>query len=71
MVVACIIKSIVTHTDGSCVVLFPDVDLWTDTVVVLAMRLLLMKILLFNTLMTIYVVIKWYDCDQYRTNHTQ
>ncbi|XP_078809004.1 uncharacterized protein LOC144994581 [Oryzias latipes] len=31
---------------------------WTNTAVVLALRLLLMKILTFNTLMTTYVVIK-------------
>ncbi|RVE68226.1 hypothetical protein OJAV_G00090190 [Oryzias javanicus] len=32
---------------------------WTNTAVILALRLLLMKILTFNTLMTTYVVIKW------------
>ncbi|XP_076746931.1 uncharacterized protein LOC143421484 [Maylandia zebra] len=34
------------------------IDVWTNTVVILVMRLLLMKILAFDTLMTIYVVIK-------------
>lgn len=32
---------------------------WTNTAVILALRLLLIKILTFNTLMTTYVVIKW------------
>lgn len=36
-----------------------DFAVWTNTVVVLAMRLLLMKILVFNTLITIYYVIIW------------
>ncbi|KAG7243997.1 hypothetical protein INR49_006158 [Caranx melampygus] len=36
-----------------------DVDVRTDTVVVLAMRLILMKIIVFDTLMTIHAVIKW------------
>ncbi|KAM4576114.1 uncharacterized protein PAE49_006362 [Odontesthes bonariensis] len=35
-----------------------DFALWTNAAVVLAMRLLLMKIIVFNTLMTIYLVIK-------------
>ncbi|KAG7490382.1 pre T-cell antigen receptor alpha [Solea senegalensis] len=35
-----------------------DVVMWTNTVVVLSMRLLLMKIVVFNTLMTTYAVIK-------------
>ncbi|KAM9744243.1 uncharacterized protein ACNS7B_011476 [Menidia menidia] len=35
-----------------------DFALWTSTVVVLVLRLILMKILVFNTLMTIYLVIK-------------
>ncbi|KAG7243207.1 hypothetical protein INR49_014809 [Caranx melampygus] len=35
-----------------------DVDVRTDTVVVLAMRLILMKIIVFDTLMTIHAVIK-------------
>ncbi|KAK9522684.1 hypothetical protein VZT92_019133 [Zoarces viviparus] len=35
------------------------VGVCTDTVVVLVMRLLLMKVLVFNTLMTTYAVIKW------------
>lgn len=39
--------------------LLSGIDVWTNTVVILVMRLLLMKILAFDTLMTIYVVIKW------------
>ncbi|XP_078026887.1 uncharacterized protein LOC144464279 [Epinephelus lanceolatus] len=35
-----------------------DVAVWTNTVVVLVMRLLLIKIIVFNTLMTTYAVIK-------------
>ncbi|KAM6931024.1 uncharacterized protein FYW49_002944 [Xenentodon cancila] len=35
-----------------------DFAMWTNTVVVLAMRLIFMKILVFNTLMTICIVIK-------------
>ncbi|XP_078141102.1 uncharacterized protein LOC144539584 [Centroberyx gerrardi] len=35
-----------------------DVGWWTDEVTLLAMRLLLLKSLIFNTLMTTYVVIK-------------
>ncbi len=42
-----------------CVIQSPDVAVWTNTVVVLVMRLLLMKIIIFNTLMTAYAVIKW------------
>lgn len=42
-----------------CVVGSPDVRVWTNTVVVLVMRLLLIKIIIFNTLMTISAVIKW------------
>lgn len=42
-----------------CSVWSPDVDVWTDTVVVQAMRLILIKIVAFNTLMTIHAVIKW------------
>ncbi|CAB1420957.1 unnamed protein product [Pleuronectes platessa] len=36
-----------------------DIDVWTNTVVVLWMRLLLMKSIGFNALMTFYAVIKW------------
>lgn len=42
-----------------CVVCSPDVAVWTNTVVVMVMRLLLIKIIVFNTLMTTYAVIKW------------
>lgn len=42
-----------------CVVWSPDVAVWTNTVVVLVMRLLLIKIIVFNTLMTTCAVIKW------------
>lgn len=42
-----------------CVVCSPDVTVRTNTVVVMVMRLFLMKITVFNTLMTIYIVIKW------------
>lgn len=37
----------------------PDVAVWTNTVTVTVMRLLLVKITVFNTMMTIYAVIKW------------
>ncbi|KAK5871388.1 hypothetical protein PBY51_004272 [Eleginops maclovinus] len=49
------------HKDNTCYVgeETEDVVLWTNTVIVLVLRLLLMKIIVFNTLMTIYAVIKW------------
>ncbi|KAK1892997.1 T-cell receptor alpha chain C region [Dissostichus eleginoides] len=49
------------HKDNTCYEReeTEDVVLWTNTVVVLALRLILMKIIVFNTLMTIYAVIKW------------
>ncbi|KAF3850902.1 hypothetical protein F7725_012674, partial [Dissostichus mawsoni] len=44
------------HKDNTCYEReeTEDVGLWTNTVVVLALRLILMKIIVFNTLMTIY-----------------
>ncbi|CAJ1068861.1 unnamed protein product [Xyrichtys novacula] len=36
-----------------------DIVVWTNTVVVLSLRLLLIKVIVFNTLITIYAVIKW------------
>lgn len=56
-------RNLLGHTDVVCYVgvwfFSTDVGLWTNTVVVLALRLILMKIIVFNTLMTIYAVIKW------------
>lgn len=42
-----------------CVVCSPDVVVWTNTVVVTVLRLLLVKTVTFNTLMTIYIVTRW------------
>lgn len=42
-----------------CAVCSPDVAVWTSTVTVTLLRLLLTKITVFNTMMTIYAVIKW------------
>lgn len=42
-----------------CVVCSPDVVVWTNTVVVTVLRVLLVKTVTFNTLMTIYVVTRW------------
>lgn len=42
-----------------CAMCSPDVAVWTSTVSVTLMRLLLIKITAFNTMMTIYAVIKW------------
>lgn len=42
-----------------CMMRPPDVAVRTNTVAVTVMRLLLVKITVFNTMMTIYAVIKW------------
>lgn len=42
-----------------CVMCSPDVAVWTSIVTVTLMRLLFMKITVFNTMMTICAVIKW------------
>lgn len=42
-----------------CAVCSPDVVVWTNTVVVTVLRVLLAKTVIFNTLMTIYVVTRW------------
>lgn len=36
-----------------------DVDLWTCTVVVTVLRVILVKTVIFNTLMTIYIITRW------------
>ncbi|KAM7391746.1 hypothetical protein PAMP_022408 [Pampus punctatissimus] len=48
-------QNMICHEDDET----KDIIVWTNMVTVLAMRLLVLKILVFNTLMTTYAVIKW------------